>query len=353
MSSDRPWVAVAESTSNRTQLSRVDLAVSFAVLFPGQGSQFPGMGADLFAVRPDLLGHRADHILGWSLEEMCLRGTEETLTRTEHAQPALFAVSYALWEEVRAQLRSPPAAAAGHSLGEYTALAASGLVEFDDALAVVAERGQAMADAADLEPSGMSAVLGVSLEQADHISAQRRAEGGRLTVANVNAPGQLVLAGGKEDLEWLEAEAPALGLRKVVRLKVAGAFHSPFMQPAAARVGKALAEVPFHSQTFPVWSNVTAQPLPEGKERQLLVDQVVSPVLFAQTLEGMAGSGVELFLHVGPGDLTATMARRSAAGTRAIAISDLAGIAPGLEAVGTIASPQPGLRQTRRRPEES
>jgi [acyl-carrier-protein] S-malonyltransferase len=300
------------------------------------------MGADLFAERPDLLGHRADYILGWSLEEVCLRGSEEALTRTEHAQPALFAVSYALWEEVRARLLSLPAAAAGHSLGEYTALAASGVIDFDDALAVVAERGQAMADAADLEPSGMTALLGASLEQTEEISARRRADGGRLTVANVNAPGQVVVAGGKEDLDWLESEAPALGLRKVVRLKVAGAFHSPFMEPAATRVGQALAEVPFHSQTFPVWSNVTAQPLPEGRERQLLVDQVVSPVLFAQSLEGMAESGVELFVHIGPGDVTASMARRSAAGVRAVAISDLSGIAPGLEAVGTIATPQPG-----------
>ena len=317
--------------------------VSFAVLFPGQGSQFPGMGADLFPERPDLLGHRADHILGWSLEEMCLQGSQELLTRTEHAQPALFAVSYALWEEVRARLLRLPAAAAGHSLGEYTALAASGVIDFDDALAVVAERGQAMADAADLEPSGMTALLGASLEQAEDISSRRRAEGGRLTVANVNAPGQVVVAGGKEDLDWLESEAPALGLRKAVRLKVAGAFHSSFMEPAAARVGQALAGVAFHSQTFPVWSNVTAQPLPEGLERQLLTDQVVSPILFAQSLEGMARSGVELFLHVGPGDLTASMAKRSVAGASAVAISDLSGIAPGLEAIGTIATPQPGL----------
>lgn len=301
------------------------------------------MGADLFAERPDLLGHRADYILGWSLEEVCLRGSEETLTRTEHAQPALFAVSYALWEEMRARLLGLPAAAAGHSLGEYTALAASGVIDFDDALAVVAERGQAMADAADLEPSGMTAILGASLEQTEDIAARRRADGGRLTVANVNAPGQVVVAGGKEDLDWLESEAQALGLRKVVRLKVAGAFHSPFMAPAATRVAQALSAVPFHSQTFPVWSNVTAQPLPEGQERELLVDQVVSPVLFAQSLEGMAGSGVDLFLHVGPGDLTASMARRSAPGARAVAISDLSGIAPGLEAVGTIATPQTDL----------
>ncbi len=116
-------------------------------------------------------------------------------------------------------------------------MAASGAVDFDDALAVVAERGQAMADAADLEPSGMSALLGASLEQAEQVAARRRDEGGRLTVANVNAPGQVVVAGGAVDLDWLEVQAQALGLRKVIRLKVAGAFHSPFMEPAAARVG--------------------------------------------------------------------------------------------------------------------
>jgi len=294
------------------------------------------MGADLFAERPDLLGARAEHILGWSLEEVCLHGSEATLTRTEHAQPALFALAYALWEEVRARLPGLPAAAAGHSLGEYTALAASGAIDFDDALAVVAERGQAMAAAADLEPSGMSALLGASIEQAEEVAARRRAEGGRLTVANINAPGQVVVAGSNEDLDWLEAEGQALGLRKVVRLKVAGAFHSPFMEPAAVRVGQALADVPFHSQVFPVWANVTARPIPEGKERSVLTDQVVSPVRFAQTLEGMARSGVDLFIHVGPGDVTAGMAKRSAPGARALAVSDLAGIAAAVEAVGTI-----------------
>ena len=319
--------------------------MAFAVLFPGQGSQFLGMGADLFSKRPDLLGHRTDQILGWSLEDVCLHGSEEVLTRTEHTQPALFALSYALWEEVRARLTGLPAAAAGHSLGEYTALAASGAIDFDDALAVVAERGQAMADAADLEPSGMSALLGASLEEAEEVSARRRAEGGRLTVANVNAPGQIVVAGGTEDLDWLETEARALGLRKVVRLRVAGAFHSPFMDPAAARVDQALAATPFHPQTFPVWSNVTALPLPGGQERSTLASQVVSPVLFSLTLEGMAESGVELFVHIGPGDLTASMARRSVPGARAVAISDLAGIALGLEAVGTIASPQRAFEQ--------
>jgi [acyl-carrier-protein] S-malonyltransferase len=310
------------------------------------------MGADLFAARPDLLGQRADAVLGWSLEDLCLRGSEETLTRTEHAQPAMFAVTYALWEEVRARLPRLPAATAGHSLGEYTALAASGALDYDDALAVVAERGRAMAEAADLEPSGMAALLGASFEQAQEISARRRSEGGRLSVANVNAPGQVVVAGGALDLDWLEAEARGLGLRKVVRLKVAGAFHSRFMEPAATRVGAALSAVDFRSQDFPVWSNLTALPLPEGAERATLAEQVVSPVLFAPTLEGMARSGVDLFVHVGPGDVTVSMARRSVPGAGALAISDMEGIEPGLEAIGTIARPESALGETVRRSSE-
>ena len=322
------------------------------MLFPGQGSQFRGMGADLFAARPDLLGRRADDVLGWSLQDLCLGGSEESLTRTENAQPAIFAVTYALWDEVRARLPRLPAAAAGHSLGEYTALAASGAMDYDDALAVVAERGRAMADAADLEPSGMAALLGASLEQAEEICDRRRAEGGRLSVANVNAPGQVVVAGGRVDLDWLEEESGALGLRKVVRLKVAGAFHSPFMEPAATRVGAALSAVAFRPQAFPVWSNVTALPLTGENERVTLADQVVSPVLFAQTLAGMAASGVDLFVHVGPGDVTVSMARRSVPGAGALAISDLTGIGPAVGAIGTIASPESGLEESLRRSNE-
>src|SRR5690606_15639753 len=148
-----------------------------AVLFPGQGSQHVGMGGDLFEARPDLLGERADEILGWSLRDMCLDGPEEELTRTEHAQPALFALSYALWAEV-AGLVPRPAAAAGHSLGEYTALTAAGILEYDTALGVVAERGRAMQAAADVEPSGMAALLGADVETAEAIVEARVAEGG-------------------------------------------------------------------------------------------------------------------------------------------------------------------------------
>jgi [acyl-carrier-protein] S-malonyltransferase len=310
--------------------------VSFAVLFPGQGSQFTGMGADLFEARPDLLGSRADHVLGWSLEDVCLRGPEEILTRTEHAQPALFAIGYALWEEFRAGLPALPAGAAGHSLGEYTALAAASAIDFDEALEVVAERGQAMADAADLEPSGMIALLGVDLAQAEEVCKVRRQLGGRLFVANINAPGQIVLAGAKEDLAWLEAEGGDLGLRRMVPLKVAGAFHSPFMENAAKRVGRALEHASFHPASFPVWANVTAAPITPGDEVNLLTQQVVSPVRFSDSLVSMAAGGVDLFIHVGPGDVTVGMAKRSAPAARTAAVSDLAAIPTATAAIVTI-----------------
>jgi [acyl-carrier-protein] S-malonyltransferase len=295
------------------------------------------MGADLFERRGDLLVEAADAVLGWSLREMCLDTDEETLTRTENAQPALFAVSYALWAEAVGSLAVPPLAAAGHSLGEYTALAASGSLTFEQGLAIVAERGRAMAGAADQEESGMAALLGAEIEAAEAITLARRQSGGRLFVANINAPGQVVVAGGSEDLDWLDAEAANHGIRKVVRLKVAGAFHSPFMSAAAERVEAALMGVEFGQAGFDVWSNVTAQPHEIGREKQQLVRQVTAPVRFSETLSGMAAAGVDCFVHVGPGDVTLGMAKRSVPGVMYLALSDLSAIPPVSEALVSIA----------------
>ena len=294
------------------------------------------MGADLFERRPDLLIDQADEILGWSLKQLCLGGNEEQLTRTEFAQPALFAVAYALWEELRPALAMHPTAAAGHSLGEYTALAAAGVIPFATALAVVAERGRAMAGAADQEPSGMAALLGAELDQVEAVTLARRQAGGRLFVANINAPGQVVVAGGVDDLDWLDAEGPNHGLRKVVRLKVAGAFHSPFMSAAADRIESALAGVDLAPGDFPVWSNVTAAPHEPGLEKQMLARQVTSPVRFAETLAGMAAAGVDHYLHVGPGDVTVGMAKRSAPGATYLAVSETEAIPRVAESIGSI-----------------
>ena len=299
---------------------------SVAVLFPGQGSQEVGMGSDLFESHSEVLGSSSDRILGWSLQEMVLEGPLDRLTRTEHAQPALFALAYARWLDVASLLEGRVDAAAGHSLGEYTALTAAGMIDYEAALGVVAERGAAMGEAADAEPSGMAALIGATPEGAEEIAASRRSDGGRLSVANLNAPGQVVVAGSLEDLDWLETNARELGVRRAIRLNVAGAFHSPFMAQATSRVRAAVESVAVTDGTFDVYANVTAEPMRASAVPDLLTEQVVAPVRFQQTLENMAASGIDTFIHVGPGDVTAGMAKRTVANPNVIVVNDATGV---------------------------
>jgi len=306
--------------------------MSYAALFPGQGSQFVGMGADLFDARPDLLGDAADEVLGWSLRSMCLAGPEDALTRTEHAQPALYATAYALWSELERRLPETPSGAAGHSLGEYTSLAAAGSLDFVAGLALVAERGRAMAAAADLEPSGMAALLGADEEAVETVAAGRRDEGGRLWVANINAPGQIVVAGSAADIEWVVANARDLGMRRAVPLKVAGAFHSPYMEPAAAKLARAVADISFDRPAFPVWANATGS-AHSGDIGAALVAQLTGPVRFAESLRAMAGTGIETFIHVGPGDVTAGLVKRSVEGTEPVVVSSLEDVDAAVESL--------------------
>lgn len=313
--------------------------MSVGILFPGQGSQFVGMGGELFDARPDLLGEPADEVLGFSLRSLCLDGPEERLTATENAQPALFAVSFALWAELAEAMGLVPAGAAGHSLGEYTALTAADSLGYEAALSLVALRGRAMGAAAALEPSGMAALLGSDRDRAEEVCRARSRLGGRLQVANVNAPGQVVVAGGADDLLWLEESAAELGVRRVIPLKVAGAFHSGFMAPAREDLAAALDGVDPGEPRFPVWSNTTARLHERAGIGDLLARQMVEPVLFADLLVDMAGAGIDTFVHVGPGDVTAGLARKTVGDARVVVVSDMGDIPDAAGVIGTIEGP--------------
>jgi [acyl-carrier-protein] S-malonyltransferase len=303
--------------------------MNYAVLFPGQGSQTIGMGADVFEQRPDLLGVSAEDTLGWSLERLVADGSEEELTRTDRAQPALYGIAYALWEAFASAVDHPPSAAAGHSLGEYTALAAARAMDFQTGLGLVAERGAAMQQCAEQVESGMAALLGADVDTAEALCHTRRDLGGKLWVANINAPGQVVVAGGAEDITWAVENGRDHGVRRVIPLKVAGAFHSPFMAAASQQLGAALADVSFATPEFAVYANVTAAPVEDIRTN--LADQLISQVRFSETLLAMADAGVETFVHIGPGDVTATMAKRTVKGASVLVVSALSDIAAVVE----------------------
>lgn len=306
----------------------------YAVLFPGQGSQHVGMGSDLFATRPDLLGSAADEILGWSLADLCREGPEAELVRTDRAQPALYAVGYALWEALRDAAAQSPHGAAGHSLGEYTALAAAGAISYEEGLRLVAARGRAMAAATTAVPGTMAAVVGTELAILEDVVASRRQSGGQLWVANVNAPGQIVVAGAEPDVAWLASSARDLGLRRVVPLNVSGAFHTPLMQPAVDELTASLARAEFTKPRFPVWSNLAAAPVEDV--RAVLEGQLTGRVRFAESLEAMQAAGVEAFVHVGPGDVTAGLVKRTIRDCVAISVSTLDDIPVAVERLALV-----------------
>jgi [acyl-carrier-protein] S-malonyltransferase len=287
-----------------------------AFLFPGQGAQTVGMGATLAASLPAAraLFDRAADILGYDLLALCTDGPEEKLNSTVYSQPALYVCSLAALEQLKQD--NPDAVAncvvtAGLSLGEYTALAFAGSLDFDSGLKLVAERGRAMQDASDAIPSGMVSLLGLDRDKIAELCEQAR-EGEVLQIANMLCPGNIVVSGSKAACARVAALAEGAGAMKVIPLAVAGAFHTPIMQPAVERLTAALAKVELKKPRVPVLSNVDAQAHADPEEiRELLVRQVVTPVLWEDTMRRvLADYGVEKCYEIGPGRVLAGLLKR-------------------------------------------
>jgi [acyl-carrier-protein] S-malonyltransferase len=289
---------------------------SIAFLFPGQGAQTVGMGRKLVEELPAAreLFERANAIVGYDLLALCLEGPAGKLDSTIYSQPALFVTSLAALEWLKTNqpdVVSSCQAAAGLSLGEYTALVFAGVMTFEDGLAVVQERGRAMQDAADAVGSGMVSILGLEREQIEKLCDDARAEGEVLQIANLLCPGNIVVSGHKGACERVADLAEKAGAMNTIKLAVAGAFHTPLMQPAVERLASALSKVELRPPRIPVLSNVDATAHSDpGTIRELLVQQVVAPVLWEETLRKMLAHGHGPFWEVGPGRVLRGLLKR-------------------------------------------
>ncbi|MDH7485960.1 MAG: ACP S-malonyltransferase [Anaerolineae bacterium] len=284
-----------------------------AFIFPGQGSQRVGMARDAYEAYPVVreLFDEADALLGFPLSGLCFAGPEEVLNDTINTQPAIFVASVALWRVIEPRL-SAAALFAGHSLGEYSALVAAGALDFAAGLRLVRERGRLMKTAGEQGQGGMAAVLGLDERALDGICEQARAAtGGVVQAANYNAPGQVVISGDELALAEAMERAKAAGARKVVRLAVSIAAHSPLMASAAAAFRQAVEATPFRAPRAPVVGNVTARPLTSvGEIMDELVQQLTAPVRWTESVQWMIGQGADTFVEVGPGQVLTGLVKR-------------------------------------------
>ena len=273
-----------------------------AYIFPGQGSQFPGMGKEHYdnSAFAKKLFEQANEILQFRISDVMFSGTEEDLKQTRVTQPAVFLHSIMAFKSIE---NERPDMVAGHSLGEFSALVANGTLSFEDALTLVSIRAGAMQKACDMNPSTMAAVLGLADEKVEEVCEQIQQETGEIVVpANYNCPGQLVISGTMKGIEIACERMKAAGAKRALPLPVGGAFHSPLMEPAKAELRAAIESTTFHTPSCAVYQNVVARGVMDREEiKQNLIDQLTGAVRWTQSVQAMIRDGATIFKEVGPG----------------------------------------------------
>ena len=290
--------------------------MDIVLLFPGQGSQKPGMGKDLADAFPEARAvfEQADEVLGAPLSRLCFDGPAEELTLTHNAQPALLAHGAAVWAVARDRIGPSVRAAAGHSLGEFTAYHAAGALPLAGALRVVRRRGELMYDSGIRQPGAMAAILGDLRQPIESVCDAATREAGLVVPANYNAPGQIVISGDVAGVERAMALAKEAGAKRAMRLNVSGAFHSPLMQSAESGLTEILAATEMRAPRFPVYANVDAQPVMSATTaRERLVRQLTSPVRWTEEVLALASAYPDaLFVEMGPGTVLVGLVRKIA-----------------------------------------